>query len=155
MVGKALLASILICFGVFATSDKAFAGEDQCPSIDQAASKVKFETEQIEDFIWRIDGPNGPFYVEAEPVFCLFTMSANMSSYFSNLSEAGDIWAKFRIKYGTFYERNGKIYLEQVAVIGHGSTKTLSETLRFFDATAFLVTREHDLKNGALEDNSI
>ena len=91
MVLKPLLSLILICFSVFATSDKVFAGEDQCPSIGQAASKVKFETEQIEDFIWRIDGPNGPFYVEAEPVSCLFTMSANMSSYFSNLSEAGDI----------------------------------------------------------------
>ena len=154
MVLKPLLSLILICFSVFATSDKVFAGEDQCPSIGQAASKVKFETEQIEDFIWRIDGPNGPFYVEAEPAFCLFTMSANMSSYFSNLSEAGDIWAKFRIKYGTFYERNGKIYLEQVAVIGHGSTKTLSETLRFFDATAFLITREAEIEDATIADKS-
>lgn len=118
------------------------SSKDACPSVSDAAKHALFELENVSKNMWKVLSPRGPFYVEEQRELCLFTLSANMSSFFGNLDEAGDVWANFNVKYGTFYSRNGKVHLEQVVVLPYGSSKTFAENLKFFDAIVKLVIED-------------
>ena len=130
------------------------SSKDACPSVSDAAKHALFELESVSKNMWKVIGPRGPFYVEEQRELCLFTLSANMSSFFGSLDEAGDVWANFNVRYGTFYSRNGEVHLEQVVVLPYGSSRTLAETLKFFDAIAKLVVQEVLSEKPQTEGNS-
>ena len=140
---------------MFPTYGNSYAASgNDCPTVPVAAKHALFELESVSSNIWKVLSPRGPFYVEEQRELCLFTLSANMSSFFGDLDEAGDVWANFNVKYGTFYSRDGKVHLEQVVVLPYGSSKTLAETLKFFDAIAKLVIEEVVSKENRIEGNS-
>ena len=134
---------LTILMSVFPLHGNSYAAsEKNCPTITDAATKARFKVEKVSDDLWQGLGPNGPFYVEEERELCLFTLSANMSSFLADLDEAGDVWASFSIRYGNFYSRNGKVYYEQVVVLPYGSSETFAETLKFFVEVANLIIED-------------
>ena len=128
---------------------------DDCPSVVNAAQIAQFNIKKVRDIGWRVESSAGVFYVSPMQTFCVVTMIANMSEFLPDLDSANDVWTKFDVRYGRFYESDGDIYLEQVAILRHGNDKVLAETLRFFDATAFLIIRETGPKETPESSNNV
>ena len=139
---KTILLSVLLFFSQIPTivADDV----DDCPSVVNAAQIAQFNIKKVKDIGWRVESSAGVFFVSPMQTFCVVTMIANMSEFLPDLDRANDVWTKFDVQYGRFYESDGDIYLEQVAILRHGSDKVLAETLRFFDATAYLIVKNTD-----------